>query len=551
MSNNDSEETNLDDMQDGEQNQQSGYNFNEGSSQEDLNQQTNRESVEINADLSYLRGASATIAGRDVTFNISVSSATQAQKILKELREGVAARHMPPPPPADATLQEQIDHWFAHELETEHVQFYAITLSMFNGLKYPDFKDIYEIILRVMKVKGRKEEDAPSRFDTHDEDLTELVRADIKPSDEKLEEIIEFRDEQYVSAISDLMRRRYRNVFLDLLPALKQIVERHRYWEIRTRAAATMAEIGKIAFHRVRNQVLEPWASDPKAYIRASVGYPLARLVEERSSRAVVIDLLNDWSNPQWRGLGETWRYRWTAASVYKQIGYIEQDWAEDVAFRGLKKLAGFDDIRIADSVIHTLVVLSLQRQLENVLLALKEWIDEGVAGSKDNIEPQGRCIVAILAFMVMSEIHIEAYKEKDEVIDEDISLNASNLFDLVRKSETRKGEMWQLLVAVGVRSFEYRLANAFFDLIARWTDYAADDLHLQNTVRNLLADVFVEAQPRYREHMLNRLNRWTRQTRNKGLTEMANSAKEKIKERVLNEPHAASSVEDRIIFRE
>jgi hypothetical protein len=508
-------------------------------------------SSEVKADLNHITGSEVNIAAGSI-IQIKVDSDKQARTILRDLQEESASRHVPSPPPADAPLQKKIDHWFEHELTNDREKFYAITLSIFNGVKYPDFKDIYEIILNVMEITDEESEDKPrSRFMANDEALFEKVKAQIVSKKAALEEDIEFTNPRYAAAIFDLMRRRYRAVLLDLLPALKQVVERYRYWEIRTRAAAAMAEIGKIAFHRVRNEVLDPWAGNPRPHIRASAGYPLARLAEDDTSRAAVIDLLeNNWTNPRWHGQGESWRYRWTAASTYKQFGFIQADWVEEIVFSGLKKLAGFDDIRIADSVIHTLVVLSLQRELATTLLALKEWIEEGSAGNKNNTEPQARCIVAILAFMVVSEIHIEVSKEEDHETKPNESLGrVENLFDLVRQSEREQGDLWQLMVAVGVRSFEYRgLADGFFNLIARWTEYAADEPQLQNTIRNLLAEVFLIVRPRYRERILNRLNRWERQNRKKYLAEMARSTKLVIKERVLSEP-LHGSPDDQVTF--
>lgn len=505
----------------------------------------------LQAELNHITSSEVNIAGGSI-IQIKIDSSRQFRSILRDLQEEVASRHLPPPPPANASLQEKIDHWFEHELKNDREKFYAITLSIFNGVKYPDFKDIYEIILKAMEITDEESEDKPrSRFMANDEALFEKVKAQIVSKKPALEEDIEFTDPRYAAAIFDLMRRRYRAILLDLLPALKQVVERYRYWEIRTRAAAAMAEIGKIAFHRVRNDILDPWAGSPRPHIRASAGYPLARLAEDDKCRGSALDLLeNYWTNPRWHGPGESWRYRWAAASTYKQLGFIQADWVEDVIFSGLKRLAGFDDIRIADSVIHTLVVLSLQRELANTLLALKEWIEEGSAGSKDNTEPQARCIVAILAFMVISEIHIEVSQEEERETQPDEALGrVENLFDLVRQSEREKGDLWQLMVAVGVRSFEYRgLADEFFNLIVRWTEHCADEPQLQNTVRNLLADVFLIVRPRYRERILNRLNRWERQNKKEHLSQMAKSTKLVIKDRVLNEP-LPGSPDDQIIF--
>ena len=526
---------------------------------EDESAEIETSEVSIEADYLSSRGKNNLI-GRGNINNINILDASPEQigAILKELGEVQRIHHAPSSPPADAPLQEKIDHWFEYELTTDHLKFFAITLSMFNGLKYPDFKDVYEIVLQVMDVDEsgsegeEKEKKSHSRFQKSDDKLLTQVKAKVKRSDNGLEEIITFEDERYVTAIFDLMRRQYRGVLLDLLPALKQIGERYRYWEVRHRAAVAVAEISKIGFHRARSQVLEPWARHSRDYVRAAVGYPLARLAEDDTARKAVENLLDDWTNKRWSGPGETWRYRWTAASTFKHIGIIEtngDDWAINWACQGLKKIAGFDDIRLADSVIHSLVVLGLQGQLERVLLTIKEWIEEGSAGSKQDLEPETRCIVGILAFMVLSEIHIELATEEEREEAEEAGVGVGNLFDLVCQSEAEQGEYWQLMIAVGVRAFENRLADAFFNLVERWTKYAADEPCLQNTVRNLLAEVFVQIRPLRRDHILNRLARWEKYSKDEYLVAMAVSAKEKIKDKVLDNPPPSSRAS--IVFGE
>jgi hypothetical protein len=499
-------------------------------SQRQENGGTSSASVDLQAELSHIQGSSISVAGGNV-FNIRVDSVAQAQAVLKELSEHLEARRRPAPPSPDAPLQEKVDHWFQHELGYRE-KLFAITLSMFNGLNWDNFQDIYEIILEVMEDE-EEDKKPPSPFHSPYEELVNRVEGETIW--DGLEGYLKFKQDEYETAVFDLMRRRHPDVLRNLLPALKRIGE-ERYWPVRSRAAEAAAEIGKIGFHRLKRQVLVLWASDRRAHVRAAVGYAMARLAEDDDARPRVEDLLADWTDERWSGPGETWRYRWTAASTYKQIGSIEADWAKDWAYRGLKKVAGFDDIRLADAVIHSLVVISLQGQLERVLLTAKGWIEEGSAGSKDELAPRTRCIVGILAFMVLSEVHIELATE-DKAEAEEAGAQVGNLFELVRQSEAEKGKVWQLVIAVGVRAFEFRLANAFFDLIARWTRYAADEPPLQNTVRNLLLDVFIEVRPHQREHILNCLNRWQQQTKDEHLAKMAASAKVRIKERVLGEP--------------
>jgi hypothetical protein len=505
---------------------------------------------EFHADLSHISGANVNLAGNNV-INIQVNSDKQAREVLRELREEAAAHHIPPPPAPDAPLQERIDHWFDNELKTDQEKFFAITLSMFNGLKYPDFKDIYEIVLHVMEVEEEKEKDKDkprSRFVKGDGDLMGKIKAEITRSNDGLEEIIKFENERYPVAIFTLMRRRYRDVLLDLLPALKQVVEKHRYWLIRVGASLAVAEIGKLGFHRMRDQVLEPWAGNQRAYVRAAVGYPLARLAEDETFRKGVEDLLDDWIDPDWSGPGETWRYRWTAASVYKQIGSIEAEWAREWAYRGLAQVAGYDDIRLADSVIHSLTVLSLQGQLKEILLLLKGWIEQGSAGSDKEDEPQLRCLVGMLAFMVLSEVHIElATEEKEEV--QELGLHIENLFELICQGEANQTAVWRLVTAIGIRAFEYHLANAFFNLIARWTEHSGENPEVQNSVRNLLAAVYMQVRPRPRQHILNRLALWEKHKTKECLAEMARSARVKIEVEMSRGPQPAAPTQKHIVF--
>lgn len=431
---------------------------------------------------------------------------------------------------------ENID-WFTKLDDREKL--YAITLSIFNGLTYSTFHNIYEIVLEVAQANKRDEEkeDIGFNFKFPDPDFAQIKLADDSP-----QEIIEFVDEKHVTEIFDIMRQRYRSVLLNFLPLLKQIVEKYPDWEVRVRAALAVAEVGKTNFDRVREQALVPWAGDSRSYVRASVGYVLGYLAEEETFQPYIEKLLLDWINsPPGRDRGETWRYRWAVASACKQIGIIESEWAKDLAYQELTDLARFNDIRIVDSVIHTLVFLSLQGQLITILNVLKKWVDENRVNDKDKQAAETRSMVGVLAFIILSEIHVNLTLDDEEEINDD-NIQVNDLFELIHQSEAEQGDHWQLIVMIGVRALERRLAESFFSLIIRWTQYAVDDARMQNTVRNLIIDVFVQVSPRRREQILHRLTRWERQTKDEYLAEMAASAKVKIKERILGEPPSATS---------
>jgi len=475
-------------------------------------------------ELSNIFNSDIEAAGRDI---IKIGKVvTILQNDLKELAR---VRDIPPPAPLDVSSQEKVNQWFAHKHTSDRDKFFAITLSIFDGLKYPDFRDVYEIILHVMDVTDIEEEKkSHSLFDVADDELLESLGVEIVHTNDGLEEIIRFKQETYATAIFDLMRRRYRSIFLDLLLALKQIVEKHHYWEIRYRAAMAVAEIGKLGFYRMRSQVLESWARDKHSYVRAAVGYPLAQLAKDKNYRASVKQLLVDWIS---NNSTDARYYRWTVASVYKQIGLIKEDWAREWVYDGLKKIASFSNV--SDSVAHTLVVLSLQGQLENILYELKHWVEQK-DGSDENEEPiQNQYVVAILTLWLLSAIYIELANKQEEV--SEIGPEDNNLFDLVQRSETQKGVVWQLIVAAGGRAFKLDQIYQFFTLVEYWNNYSIQNSRWKDTLGNLLVDIFVATKlPRDREHFWNILNLWQRQKDDPELVKLAIMAKAKIKERIL-----------------
>ncbi|RMD88394.1 MAG: hypothetical protein D6813_12160, partial [Calditrichaeota bacterium] len=351
---------------------------------------------------------------------------------------------------------------------------------------------------------------------------------------------IRFINDTYPNAIFDLLRERYHDLLFDLLPALKKVVEQHRYWEIRFWAALAVAEIGKIGFTRMQNQVLDHWATDKRAYVRAATGYPLAYLAEDKSTRDNVRKLLNRWSDPDWGRGPDTWRYRWTAASTYKQIGLIGQDWARDWAYEGLKQIASYNDIRLLYATIHSLVVLSLQEELEHTLFTLKNWISEFCQKKPDeqsdeDIKPQ--YLTTLLAFIELCEIHTAdplTESNSDSDVKDDNQYRIGNILSLMEKSRATSGDIWQLAVNIGISTFKFRLEDLFFSLITFWTEYASDASEYQTTITNLVAEVFTGLESRDKKLVWNLLRRWEKDSRDKDLANIAAMARTEIRKRVL-----------------
>ncbi|RMD91159.1 MAG: hypothetical protein D6813_08095, partial [Calditrichaeota bacterium] len=389
----------------------------------------------------------------------SVFSIVEEDQLLQQKQKQVSTQSQ-----LGSEINEiNIEEWF-NNLELRD-KFFVITLSIFNGIKYPDFKDINEILLAEINANFREEDrerrTLASYFEKSDIERLKICRAEVCSKDGETEEIIRFIDDTYPNTIFDLLRKQYHDILLDLLPALKKVVEQHQDWEIRFWAALAVAKIGKINFSRIESQVLDPWATDKRAYVRAATGYPLAYLAEDKSTRDNVRKLLNRWSDPDWSRGSDIWRYRWTASSTYKQIGLIGQDWARDWAYEGLKQIASYDDIRLLHATIDSLVVLSLQGELEHTLFALKNWISEFCQKEPDgqsdrDVEPQ--YLTTLLAFIKLCEIHTAdpiTESNSDSDVKDDSQYRIGNILSLMEKSRATSGDIWQLAVNIGISTFK------------------------------------------------------------------------------------------------
>ncbi len=489
------------------------------------------ESASVNATLRYVSG-NTNVVGQDMwqTVNNIVINVRKedANRLLRELERDRKPKR--PPPPPDAPKIDQVRHWF-EELPDDRRRCYALTLAIFNGVKFSDYTSLREKIAAGLGVRPGKDEPPPSPFAraTGEEidGKVEMIRDGDQP-----DLIIRFKDEEYVAALFELLRRPdgYPDVALRLLRLLRDIGIEFHAWEIRVRAAEAAADLGQLTFHYLRREVLDVWAGDERTYVRATAGYPLRRLAEGDVCRDQTLALLGEWSRPGRDLPGPEWRYRWAAASAYKQIGNIDQPWASPAAINGLRELAGNGHIAVVNAVIHSLLVHSLsgRTQMNNVLLALKQWIEEGSRGDRRNPAPQNRCLTGILALMLIADVHLAlAANVRDGNITD---VPSANLFDLVREGEINRGDFWQLMIAAGVRSFEFQKIPGFFWLIERWSEYIADDAALSGTIVRLIVDVYQALQPdKYRPRLFTRLERWERQTKNRDLSACATRAREKI----------------------
>ncbi len=152
----------------------------------------------------------------------------------------------------------------------------------------------------------------------------------------------------------------------------------------------------------------------------------------------------------------------------------------------------------MVDAVIHSLFVHSLlgQTQMNNVLLALKQWLEQGSQGDRPESPPQNRCRTAIMALVFIADVHLALAAEIRDGHGQADDMPVANLFDLIRAGEVDGDDFWQLLVVAGVRAFEFDQAPAFYGLVERWAAHDPDDLMLRRAVVNLLVEVYHTLRP-------------------------------------------------------
>jgi hypothetical protein len=429
-----------------------------------------------------------------------------------------------------ASDSSEVEQWFQEDLSTVREKYFAITLSLFNGLKWADLWDIYQSILEasgILEEETKKSNREP--FSQTDQELVEKARARIVRKDDQAAEVVEFKNDDYAAVVVELMRCQYRPRLVELLPGLGSLGT-HPYWEIRARAAYAVAEIAKMDFYRARRQVLENWAQDNRAYVRAAVGYTATRLIEDGIADAEAQKMLNEWGDPQ---ANRGWKFRWTAAAAYKQIGLEDAE----LALNSLKEIARNDDIRVADAVIYALLVISFNDKLKTVLTTLGDWLDEAKEPEeKANVVP----LVATLAFLTLGS----AYTSQAEREPDDGEETEEDKFLLLLTTDT--DGLWHSVVLSALsKTVTYNLTDEAFGVLKGWARQTNGRNEQSSTLRDLIADWYMKM---WREgHQigmcgaLNRLERWT-QDGNQGTKNVAQVTLREIKKRINVAPLPSSS---------
>lgn len=462
------------------------------------------------------------IAASGNVINIRVETLQQVTEILKSLKEDTEKRTLPPPPIIAETAE--VRNWFENELSSDEEKLFAFTLSIFSGIPYVTFISIYKTILVNLDLSEGKENKQPNLF-KKDDILLNTAKAKIF-HDEENGETIAFKKDYYSYILFDILCQDYSRLLYEILSTLKKIVEEFNNWEIRSRTAWAIAKVAQINFSYVRDGILTPWANHQEPQVRATASYILAILFNENQHRQAVTRFIDYWSSQK------GWRYRWTAASSLKYIDTeIEHEstikWIGD----NLKSLAKFDDIRVADAVIGTILVL-YQKHPTETLHFLKEWL-QGKQSTEYDDEFTTSITIAVLAFIAIASIEPNLPESNH---------NKSSILSLIQKDEKNHGEIWELAVLSGIRAFEIKLYESFWDLLVSWIENASNDVDLQDTLGNLIAEIFLNVQPRYKERILNEIRKWER-SKDNYLENFSTSTYSLLKHKVNNsETHAAQT---------
>jgi len=421
---------------------------------------------------------------------------------------------------------ETLNGWFRElSVTTKH---FVLTLCLFSEMRQPDFWKLYESMMDYRQIEYRDEE-GEWLFRQSTVELLESAMARSVSVENIVGRRIVFKKRSYQARVLDLLRDEYPRRLLELLPWLYNLGQER--WEIRSRAAEAVAEIGKIDFAYIRRKVLEKWANDQRHYVRAVIGYTVSKLLRDQVAQDQVRKMLNEWGDPkEHRG----WKFRWAAAAAYKQIGLEDAD----LALNGLKEVARNDDIRIADAVIYALLVISFDDKLKTVLDALGAWLEEDEGSKKEsNVVP----LVATLAFLTLGNAYTsQAEREpddgKDPEEDEFLILLAAD------------GTWRSVVLSALAKTLKYNLTDEAFDVLKGWARQTGDDDDRLSTLCDLIADWYMglwhDGHQIGMVSTLNRLKRWN-QDGNRAVKRVARVAKGEISRRVDAAPLPSSKNND------
>jgi hypothetical protein len=388
-------------------------------------------------------------------------------------------------------------------------KYYFITLSFFEGISITEFDHIFEIIRDLLFDELYEQKEQINRLYMSLPTIPGLEVIEHFDADRSAR-VYKFKQPDGGQTLLNFVKERHSKLLYKFVTAIKKVVEQYPHTpEIRVLAAYALGEIARLDVDYVYESAIKPFADSKHDGIRATVGYFFAYLFVSPVQDGINLKKYLRNTLTQWTNSGN-WHYKWSAASVCEQLGLFAED-AHDqtLAREALEKLAGTDDIRVANAVIHALVGWSLKKEFVVSLELINKWAEQGSAGRNDQFNPhQVRCIVGIWAFWAIvirnSELLIKKITHE--------SIHPLDIAETILKSRKTPKDLLPMITTVAIRSFEFQMGNYFFEGLEKWVGITQNNKEVQTLVPIWLRRIYANLPENslHRRHMENRIaNIW------------------------------------------
>lgn len=432
----------------------------------------------------------------------------------RKMKDDISQKKRRKIPKSKNSKEEQ---WF-EDLD-EYGKYYILAVCFYYGLKVSDFREVLQ------RVKNSLSSEAKKNFSYNHSDIDVIEKFD----KERLAVTIKFSDDEKVDRILKLIQERYSYLLFNFVPILKDIVETQpQNWELRWRTSIALGQISEIDTPYVYKNIVEQWAEDERAYVRVVVGYYFYYILSGAAflpdgSRKYLLDNFERWASPK-NFKDNLWKYKWTVAATAEKIGHLESDQAQTLANKYLEQVAGINHIRVADAVVHALVDWSIKQKFVDVFKLLVRWAESGSAGNSKEENPfEIRCIVALIGFSVITETHYEILSDENNKQE---NIYPVDVLRSIWEKRSKKENLWNGLISMGVRYFDFKMGNYFFEMIEGWTKLVTDADLLIQFVSDWLKEIYLIMRPK---HLENRLKNVWSKSKNRTLVSIAQMTQEKI----------------------
>ena len=398
-----------------------------------------------------------------------------------------------------------------------------LTVCFFEGMNVTDFDNVFEIIRIELFDDAYNEDELFERLYEHPRTIPGLDLIEVY-DDEKSAKVYQFKELGSGKMLIELVKKEHSKLAFRFVTALVEVIKSYTFSpEIRVRAAYALAEIAEIDVRYVYKTAIKKMAESQDDRIRATVSYFFAYLLinPDQSNSSIqnyLYGVITDWAD------SSRWNLQWSAASVCEQLGiFSETEQTQIFAQNTLKKLSSVDNIRVANSVIHALVGWSLKQKPFAPFILIREWVEEGSGGHRARFNPyQVRCVVGIWSFWAL-------VIRNSELLSKSVKNDFVQPLDIAKIAEDNQGtdrDLLPIMVAVGTRSFEFKMGNHFFSQLEKWIDVLPDNASLQAIIPVLLRRIYATLPPQslHQRHLENRIvNVWLK-SKNSALRSAAKS---------------------------